>query len=123
MITGSRGRQLKKDLKLRNGDTLPKGTSVEVNFLGERNRDGLQKIHLYSQFSGDSGRNYMREPILMAILRLSQVVSGFGKPPSIRQIQNWDAKGYCLTPTGQKVDLDGWGRDGSPSWMLVMGLI
>lgn len=49
---------------------------------------------------------------------------GFIKAPSVKTMQKWDWEGgYCKTVTGLKTEPDGWGYDGSPSWMLVHGLI
>ena len=49
---------------------------------------------------------------------------GFIKQPSTRTMEKWEWDGgFCKTVTGLKTEPDGWGYDGSPSWMLVLGLI
>lgn len=48
----------------------------------------------------------------------------FSKMPSPRTLEKWEWEGgYCLTVTGHKTEPDGFGPDGSPSWMLVAGII
>jgi hypothetical protein len=47
-----------------------------------------------------------------------------GKVPSMTTMQKWEYEGgYCKTVTGLKTEPDGHGHDGSPSWMLALGLI
>lgn len=49
--------------------------------------------------------------------------TGLIKAPSLRNLQKQDWNGIVKTVTGQRVEPDGYGPDGSPSWMLVLGLI
>ena len=46
-----------------------------------------------------------------------------GKAPSEKTLMKWEEEGYCKTVTGLKVEPDGFGYDGSPSWLIVFGLI
>lgn len=43
--------------------------------------------------------------------------------PSQATLERWDADGICETPTGERVEPDGTGRDGVPSWLVVLGMI
>ena len=43
--------------------------------------------------------------------------------PSLSTLQAWEADGICETPTGYQVEPDGHGPDGSPSWLLALGII
>ncbi len=64
-------------------------------------------------------------------LRATRVVNasktfsgGFTKEPSSKSMQKWEWEGgFCKTVTGHKTEPDGFGPDGSPSWMLALGLI
>ena len=48
----------------------------------------------------------------------------FKKMPTERTLEKWDNRGgYCETVTGFRTEPDGYGPDGSPSWMLVLGVI
>ncbi len=43
--------------------------------------------------------------------------------PSLKLLRKWDEEGICMTPTGHRVEPDGEGPDGVPSWLQVLGLI
>ncbi len=43
--------------------------------------------------------------------------------PSMEELQEWAADGICETPTGDRVEPDGHGPDGAPSWLLLLGFI
>ena len=43
--------------------------------------------------------------------------------PSMQELMAWDADGVCETPTGHRVEPDGTGPDGVPSWLRVLRLI
>jgi hypothetical protein len=46
-----------------------------------------------------------------------------GSVPSVKTLERWELEGYCKTVTGQKTEPDGYGLDGSPSWLLALGMI
>ena len=46
-----------------------------------------------------------------------------GKVPSLKALEKWSADGYCKTVTGQMTELDGFGSDGSPSWLIALSMI
>lgn len=50
-------------------------------------------------------------------------LKGFRKPPTLNTLYKQDSNGIVATPTGKRVEPDGYGPDGSPSWMLCLGLI
>ena len=43
--------------------------------------------------------------------------------PSFDALRRMEQDGICETPSGHRVEPDGRGPDGSPSWLLVFGLI
>lgn len=47
----------------------------------------------------------------------------FFKAPTVATLQRWSDGGFAKTVTGKKTEPDGYGTDGSPSWMLVLGMI
>jgi len=116
--------KLKKDLKVKNGDAIPMGVRVKVKFLGRHNREGSQACLVAANWtSQESGRDYTLDPVKLRIVSLPKFVTGF-KIPSLNSIQRLeDQKGICLTPTGKRVEPDGYGPDDSPSWMLVLGYV
>ncbi len=44
----------------------------------------------------------------------------FFKEPSLRTLEKWSSDGIAKSVTGHRVEPDGYGPDGSPSWLLVM---
>lgn len=60
----------------------------------------------------------------LTVVNAHKYITGIAKPPSITTLQKWECdSGICKTPTGRKTEPDGYGDDGSPSWMLVIGVI
>ena len=50
--------------------------------------------------------------------------NNFGfKPPTIKTMEKWSESGIARSVFGKKVEPDGYDSEGSPSWLLVMGLI
>lgn len=51
----------------------------------------------------------------------------FGAPfmatPSEKTLMKWSDDGIAKSVTGARVEPDGYGPDGSPSWLLALGLI
>ena len=43
--------------------------------------------------------------------------------PSMQELMAWDEDGICETPTGDRVEPDGTGPDGVPSWLRALRLI
>jgi hypothetical protein len=89
---------------------VPKGVTVELKF------SRVDPRMVYFQYSG-----IWRASLLD---NAHNNFTGISKPPSASSLARSESqKGMVSTPTGKKVDPDGHGADGSPSWMLVLGLI
>ena len=43
--------------------------------------------------------------------------------PSLLELMAWDEDGICETPTGHRVEPDGTGPDGVPSWLRALRMI
>lgn len=43
--------------------------------------------------------------------------------PSMATLEHWSEEGFCMTPTGHRVEPDGHGPDGVPSWLLLLHFI
>lgn len=52
-----------------------------------------------------------------------QWLSGFKKVPSMKTLMKQSFDCIAKSVTGKKVEPDGFGPDGSPSWILVLGLV
>lgn len=43
--------------------------------------------------------------------------------PSMDELEAWANDGICESVTGHRVEPDGYGPDGAPSWLIALGLI
>jgi hypothetical protein len=83
-------------------------------------------VHLWFSPKKHSNRAFVQHGDFVGATRLenaSDKFTGVTKAPSIRSLQRQDWDGVVKTVTGHKVEPDGFGPDGSPSWMLVVGII
>ena len=110
-------RTLKRDVKLKDGRTFPKGSSVEIKFFGDK--DNGHKICEVNVLGSTDMSNTTYKT---AIANLPSTVSGFTKP-SNATMEKWVSDGVAKTPTGKKTEPDGYADDGSPSWLLALGYI
>jgi hypothetical protein len=53
---------------------------------------------------------------------LCRYFESFDPLPSDELLADWICDGMCESVTGQPVEPDGYGTDGSPSWLLALGL-
>ena len=53
----------------------------------------------------------------------SKFLAGFRKCPTLRTLERWSNDGIARSVLNQKVEPDGWDQFGSPSWLLVYGII
>jgi len=109
----------KRDIRIKNGDVIPRGTKARIEFI----LGNARMFRLAFDFVGPSGRDYEREPMTTTIRDASEIVTGIAKPPGISALQRMSDNSIATTPTGKRVEPDGWASDGSPSWLLVMGMI
>lgn len=96
--------------------TISAGEKVEVSFEGTRMI--IEGKNCLTIGTGYGSR-------LSIKTRASRYAIYFGgRIPSAQTMMKWESEGgYCKTVTGLKVEPDGHGHDGSPSWMLALGLI
>ena len=90
--------------------TVPAGTKLDVYF----SETNLGRVYF----------DYAGSLRALSIVSAHKYVTGFTKAPSFATLERWSNDGYCKTPTcTHKTEPDGYGMDGSPSWLLVMGMI
>ena len=91
------------------GITIPAGTKLEVYFSEKR------PVRVYFEYNGR----------LLATIteNAHKRLTGFSKPPGFKTLERYSFDAVAKTPTGQRTEPDGYGADGSPSWLLVLGLI
>ncbi len=97
---------LLRDVNFSSG-LVPKGTALELQFAA----NGILT-------------SYAGRPLRFSY---TSAKLNFGKPftqaPGIAKLEKMSDAGIATTPTGQRTEPDGIAADGSPSWLLVMGLI
>jgi len=108
-------RSLKREIKLKDGRVYAKGQSVAVNFFGDTEK-GARVCEIKILGVTDMASTTFRT----SIANLPLNVTGFAKP-SMQTLEKWSNDGICKTPTGKKTEPDGYGEDGSPSWLLALG--
>ena len=59
----------------------------------------------------------------MSICSAAKKLTGFTAAPSVNTMSKWIDDGIARSVTGKRVEPDGHGEDGSPSWLLVLGFI
>lgn len=97
---------LKKNVTIKaTGEVIPAGTTAQIAFetVGSHTRMNV----LFPDGRSFKFGNF----------------SLFFKAPSNSTLEKWCDDGVAKTVTGHKVEPDGYGPDGSPSWLLAMGLI
>jgi hypothetical protein len=96
--------KLHKDIGLKDGTKLPKGTVLEF-------------VKPSAEFSNTVGIfNWKGRDIKM---RYRSII----KVPSNRALFKWGDNGICQTVFGNDTEPDGYGPHGEPSWLLAMGMI
>jgi hypothetical protein len=58
--------------------------------------------------------------MVVALPAWCQVVKAL---PTMKQLELWTYDSICETPTGDRVEPDGTGPDGTPSWLMALGMI
>ena len=100
----------KAEIKMKDGSVLPEGKKFSIRWeetsIGHRPR-----VKVYgsdSEFKISNGS---------AIKMLGK------KEPSISSLSRWNSNGNCKSILGETVEPDGTDSYGSPSWLIVKGLI
>lgn len=59
----------------------------------------------------------------LGLMNAHNYVTGINPAPSMKTLEKWSNDGVAKTVTGHRTEPDGTGPDGSPSWLLVFGII
>lgn len=108
-------RTLLESMKAGNGVEIAKGEIVTVAFDVPREKADPSKGFVHSSFSvttADGRRIVSRKPHKV----------GF-KTPGLRALEKYSDDGIAKSVFGARVEPDGIDADGSPSWLLFLGLI
>ena len=102
--------KLKRDVILKDGREFHKGDKASVKFI----QKGFSHI-LEVTVEGETFRTRAHKG--------SNMLTGFTQEPSIETLEKWSSGCGCESITGEWCEPDGYGSDGSPSWLLVLGYI
>jgi hypothetical protein len=91
-------------IKFKDGKIIAVGTVCELSFTGENNIVTVNGVYRLS-----AGR-------------LPRYFKKF-KAPSMKTLEKWSDEGIAKSILGRRVEPDGYDSDGSPSWMLAIGII
>ena len=82
-----------------------------------------ETVHIWFSPRKHSTRLFIQHNDEVKITRNTLAFTGIIKEPGIKTLEKWSNDGVCKSLTGCRVEPDGWGPDGAPSWMLVAGVI
>jgi hypothetical protein len=99
---------LSNDLKLKDGTVYLAGDVAELSWLEAQPNITIATIH---------GRD-----IRLATTRLHKYFN-IAKCPTLNTMERWSDDGVARSVLGKRVEPDGHDAYGSPSWMLVVGII
>jgi hypothetical protein len=94
---------------LRDGRVIPSGIPIEITF----NETAIAAITC----------DGFETPVKIRLSNAYKWIKGFKAPPSTKVMERWMDDGIAKTVTGKRVEPDGIGPDGSPSYLIVLGLI
>ena len=100
--------------------TIPAGTVVAIefpnsdlkNYFGEIRKDATKMILSANGIS-----------VRCKSINWNNYFKVKSNPPSPTTMMRWEMDGYCMSLGGHKTEPDGWSYDGTPSWLMAMGLI
>jgi len=101
-----------KEIKFKSGLVIPVGTNLIVTFIAGQTVANLT--------GGSAGG----VPVSLK-LRCSSLPRYFSrfKEPSLKTLERWSFDCVAKSMLGKRVEPDGHDDEGSPSWMLVVGVI
>jgi len=92
--------------------TIPAGSKVHVDFSPQKHSN---RIFIFHPITG--------EVKISQTINAHNWLTGISKPPTLKTLEKWSMNGVAKSVTGAKVEPDGFGPDGSPSWLLACSLI
>lgn len=102
--------KMKRDAKTKKGVEFKKNEEVTLNWL-----EKMPEFTFIIKTSGERLR--VNSKIAHALVTMVNA------PPTERQFEKWSEDSRSKSMLGESVEPDGFDPHGSPSWMLVMGVI
>lgn len=107
----------KRDIRmLKDGKVITQGITCKIEFNKVQGRPGSVMV------TPQEGQEANASFVLRAE-NLYKYFPGFTNPPSVATMERWSDNGIGKTITGKRTEPDGYGPDGSPSWLLILGLV
>ena len=102
----------KKSFTSKKGVTInaSERVSVPFNVKGKASQEFLPN---YIRLTTEDGRRVITRNFKGAGVRV----------PSMKRLEHWVCDSVCDSVFGNQVEPDGWDHEGSPSWLLVFGLV
>lgn len=102
----------KKSFTSKKGTAINKGERVTVSFTvkGKASQEFLPN---YVRIRTEDGRSIITRNFKGAGIRV----------PSMRALEHWACDSVCESVFGSVIEPDGWDSEGSPSWLLVFGIV
>jgi len=108
-----------RDLKLKKDNTvIPAGTVCDIEF-----KVCEEGTELPSGKIAEFTHPYMSVTLPNGTVIRTKHYSAFFTAPSVNVMEKWNEDGVAKTVTGHRTEPDGYGPDGSPSWLLALGII
>lgn len=118
--TAAKRFKFKKDTTLFSGVFIPKGTPATLDFSETEKKirtTGVAYVTIVPEGFPQVKNLYSR------VETLNKFLDGFPKMPGISSLEKMSDNGIATTPMGERVEPDGFGPSGAPSWLLVAGVI
>ena len=107
---------VKRDFATKKGVEIKAGEEVTLSF-DVKGKDGIrdynQYLASYVRLRAKDGRMIITRDLKGAGLRV----------PGMKQLDRWSWDSVVESVFGTNIEPDGWSYDGSPSWLLALGLI
>jgi hypothetical protein len=101
--------KFKRDVKLKSGTVIPKGAEAQVKY----NQSVVADVTVEG----------VEKPVKISVAALTRLLDGYPKMPTVARLEKMSNDGIAATPMGERVEPDGYGPSGAPSWLLVAGVI
>ena len=113
----------RKDAKLKTGLVINYGTKATGKFVIVRSESsGIDYDAI--EVTIPEGTEVSAGNVLDANLTFkTRKFSTFFKPPTMKTLEKYSLDSVAKSVTGKRCEPDGYGPDGSPSWLLVLGMI
>lgn len=107
------------------GSGLASKTLVEIKWKDGTSIPAGEQVHIWFCPKTVANRMYVQygDRVYQTRIANSQKYAGFKKQPTMKTLEKYNWDGIAKTVTGHKTEPDGYGPDGSPSWLLVLGMI